>query len=104
MAADMFLDHLCHEAVHGSADRGEHLQDIGAADLGFKGAFDGFDLPTNAPHPRQQLGFLANGMGHSHVADFNIVGYGIMGVEGYKAIEDRMQMPGTVDGSPPWSI
>ena len=50
VTADMVLDHLGHESVHGPADGSDDLQHVGATDLGLKGAFDGFDLTPNAPH------------------------------------------------------
>src|SRR5271165_5332648 len=64
MAADVILHHLGHQAVHGAADRGNDLKHLGAAGLGLERTLDGCDLPANAPHPRQQLGFLADGVGH----------------------------------------
>jgi hypothetical protein len=62
MTADMVLDYLCHQSIHGTPDGGDNLQHVSAADLGLKGAFDGFNLPTDTSHPSQQLGFFANGV------------------------------------------
>jgi hypothetical protein len=40
------------------------LQHVGTAHFGFKRTFDCFDLPPNAPHAGEQLGFFADGVRH----------------------------------------
>jgi hypothetical protein len=62
VTADMVLDYFGHKTVHGSADGSDNLQHVGAAHLGLKGAFDGFNLPSDTPYAGQQLGFFANGV------------------------------------------
>ena len=62
MTADMVLDYFCHQSIHRTADGGDNLQHVSAADLGFKCALDGFNLPTDTSHPSKQLGFFANGV------------------------------------------
>ena len=64
MEANVVLHHLGHQAVHGAAHRGDDLQHVGAADLGFERALDGFDLTADTPHPGQKLRFFANSVGH----------------------------------------
>lgn len=53
VTADMVLDHLRHESVHGPTDGSDDLQHVGASDLGLKGAFDGLDLPSDTPYAGQ---------------------------------------------------
>ena len=52
VAANVIFDHLGHQAVYGTAYRGNDLEHVGTADFAFQCALDGFDLPANAPHAR----------------------------------------------------
>ena len=64
MMADMILEHLGHEAVHGAARGGDGVENVGAFLAALQCAFDGFDLPANAANPFEQLFLVANRMGH----------------------------------------
>ena len=48
MVADVILDQFVGQAVHRPADRGDQLQDIGAADLVLQPALDRLDLAAQA--------------------------------------------------------
>jgi len=64
LAANVILNHLGHQAIHGTAYRSNHLQHVGTADLTLKRPFNGFDLPADTSNPRQKLTLLADRMGH----------------------------------------
>ncbi len=63
--ADVLLEHLGHESVHGAAGGSDELQHPSAAIFRFERALDGFDLPPNAADASQQLFFVADCMAHA---------------------------------------
>jgi hypothetical protein len=65
MTPDVVLDHLSHQAVHRTPNGGDDLQNVSAADFGFKRALDRLDLSPNTPNASQQLGLFPNGVRHS---------------------------------------
>jgi hypothetical protein len=58
------FDHFPHQSVDRAPGRRDELQHIGAADFLVERPLDGLDLPANAAHTVQELGFLSDGMGH----------------------------------------
>jgi hypothetical protein len=74
MTPDVILDHLRHQAVHGTPNGGNDLQNLSAADFSFKCAFDRLDLSLDAPDPADQLGLVFDGVRHGR----NIGGYPIL--------------------------
>src|SRR6516225_11717614 len=64
MTPDVVLNHFRHQAVHRPPDRGDDLQHVGTAYFGFKRPLYCFDLPPNAAHAGEELGFFTYGVRH----------------------------------------
>ena len=60
LLAHVRLEDLRHQAVDGTADGGDLLQDGGAVCFLFQGALQGAGLPLDAPDPCQQLLLVVN--------------------------------------------
>ena len=56
--ADVTLDHLRHESVHGTSASGDVMQHLGAFGFLVDGSFDGLNLASNSSYPIEQFLFL----------------------------------------------
>jgi hypothetical protein len=61
---DVVFDYFRHQASDRTPRTSDQLQDLSAAQSLVKCPLDSLDLPANATHPVQQLGFLSDGVGH----------------------------------------
>ena len=64
--ADVFLEHLRHESIHGTPGGSDELQRRCAAVLRFKGTLDGIHLSADTTDASEQLILVADGMAHAH--------------------------------------
>ena len=67
MCAHMILDDLGHQPGRRPSHAGDEMHDLLAAGLALERALDGFDLPSDPAHARQQLLFIADRMCHAHI-------------------------------------
>ena len=57
---NMAFDHLRHQRIHGAPASGDIVQNRRALGLFIERSLDCFNLPANAPNPRDELLFLAH--------------------------------------------
>jgi hypothetical protein len=65
MGAHMILDDLGHQTGRGPSHAGDEMHDLFAPGLALERPLDGFDLPSDTAHARQQLLFIADSMCHA---------------------------------------
>jgi hypothetical protein len=64
VVADVPLNHLCHQTVHGAACGGNEAEDVAAFRFAVQGTPQGLDLSTNSGHSMRQPFLLANRVRH----------------------------------------
>jgi len=62
MMADVVLEKLSCQSVHGTSNRGDQHQHVSAAEFGFQRALDGLDLSLDATDTARELGFVLDRM------------------------------------------
>jgi peptide-methionine (R)-S-oxide reductase len=76
VGAQVILDHLRHQSIHGTARRSDLLQNFRASLLRLQGALEALDLAANAAHATQEFGLLTNGVTHTlinTIGEYSIV-------------------------------
>ena len=74
MEANVILHNLRHEAIDRTAHRRNQMKNVSAADFLLKRTLHGLDLPTDATHTFQELGLLADRVGHELFIP-SVIGY-----------------------------